>query len=135
MVRQNDAGPAGAGRSSAGQKLRKKNRHYNDRDRPYVPTAGLVAKPALPKSKHKTIIEWTENTDKKKKLEIEVGTSCRASDLILTLYKFTTNKNPNANFSFVPIGNPELSALCKELSREQGALAYIVSVRLILATT
>jgi hypothetical protein len=73
MVRQKDAGSAGAGRSSAGQKLRKKNRHYNDRDRPYIPTAGLVAKPTLPKSKHKTILEWTENTDKKKKLEIEVG--------------------------------------------------------------
>ena len=73
MVRQKDVGPAGAGRSSAGQKLRKKNRHYNDHDRPYVPTAGLVAKPAPPKSKHKTILEWTENTDKKKKLEIEVG--------------------------------------------------------------
>jgi hypothetical protein len=32
-----------------------------------------VARLAIPKSKHKTILEWTENKDKKKKLEIEVG--------------------------------------------------------------
>jgi hypothetical protein len=83
MVRQKDTGHAGAGRSSAAQKLRKKNRHYNDRDRPQIP--GLVARPALPKSKHKTILEWTENTDKKKKLEIEVGTCPRVrleSDIV-----------------------------------------------------
>jgi hypothetical protein len=73
MVRQKEGGPAGFGRTSAAQQNRKKNRHYHDRDRPYIPTTGLVARPALPKSKYKTILEWTENTDKKKKLEIEVG--------------------------------------------------------------
>jgi len=75
MVGHKDGGPAGAGRTSAIQKLRKKNRHYHDHDRPYIPTAGLVARPALPKSRYKTILEWTENTDKKEKLEIEVGST------------------------------------------------------------
>lgn len=36
-------------------------------------TAGLVAKLDVPKiSKHKTYFEFAENTDKKKKLEVEV---------------------------------------------------------------
>jgi hypothetical protein len=80
MVRQKEIVPTSAGRSSAAQKVRKKNRHYNDRDHPHIP--GLVARPALPKSKHKTILEWTENTDKKKKLEIEVCIRFCASDWI-----------------------------------------------------
>lgn len=68
MVRYKDAGPAAVGRSSAIQKYRKRNRHYYDRNRP----SALQAKPILPKSRHKTILEWAENADKKKKLDIEV---------------------------------------------------------------
>lgn len=51
------------------QKHKKKTRY----ERGNTPS-GLVARPAVPKLKHKTIFEWAENTDKKKKLEIEVGT-------------------------------------------------------------
>lgn len=54
-------------RSAAVQKHKKKSRH----ERGNTP-AGLVARPAVPKLKHKTVFEWAENTDKKKKLEIEV---------------------------------------------------------------
>jgi hypothetical protein len=73
MVRHKAASAAVAGRSSAIQKHRKRGRPFQDRDRPFIPTTELVARPAVPKSKHKTILEWTENKNKKKKLELEVG--------------------------------------------------------------
>ncbi|OIW27520.1 hypothetical protein CONLIGDRAFT_435850 [Coniochaeta ligniaria NRRL 30616] len=78
-----------------------------------LPT-GLVAKPdpAQTKSKHRSYFEFVENTNKKKKLEFTV----------------TTNREPPPGYEFVPIGNPALTAACKELSREQEAMIFIVSV-------
>ncbi|KAL1879116.1 hypothetical protein VTK73DRAFT_7340 [Phialemonium thermophilum] len=64
-----------------------------------------------PKSKHHTYFEFVENKDKKKKLEFQV----------------TTQRDPPPGFEFVPIGNPALTTACKELSREQDAMIFIVS--------
>ncbi|KAI1210321.1 uncharacterized protein F4807DRAFT_422890 [Annulohypoxylon truncatum] len=66
-----------------------------------------------PKMKHKTTFELVENSDKKKKLECEI----------------TTDRNPPPGFEFVPIGHPALSHMCKEISREQDAMIFIVSDR------
>ncbi|OTA57259.1 hypothetical protein K449DRAFT_386562 [Hypoxylon sp. EC38] len=66
-----------------------------------------------PKMKHKTTFELVENTDKKKKLEFQI----------------TTDRHPPPGFEFVPVGHPELSQMCKEMSREQGAMIFIVSDR------
>ena len=64
-------------------------------------------------SKLKSYFELHENTDKKdKKLETSV----------------TMDKDPPPGFSFVPVGNPELTKTCKELSRENGYMIFIVSV-------
>jgi hypothetical protein len=41
----------------------------------------------------------------------------------------TTQREPPPLFAFVPLGNPELTLKCKDLSRERGAMVYIVSVR------
>ncbi|QUC21892.1 uncharacterized protein UV8b_06133 [Ustilaginoidea virens] len=73
---------------------------------------GLVAKPAVPKSKHYTYFEFVENKDKKKK-KLE--------------YQITSDKTPPPGFEFVPIGNPVLTSACKELSREKDAMIFIVS--------
>ncbi|KAK3304254.1 uncharacterized protein B0T15DRAFT_234100 [Chaetomium strumarium] len=95
-----------------------KERHKRDRrgnlidwSAPLPP--GLVARPEKPKisSKHKSWFEFIENKDKKKKLEFE----------------FTEKREPPPGFEFVPIGNPALTTACKELSREQGAMIFIVT--------
>ncbi|KAK2607435.1 hypothetical protein N8I77_006107 [Diaporthe amygdali] len=62
-------------------------------------------------SKHKSYFQVFENHDKKeKKLELQI----------------TTDKTPPPGFEFVPIGNPELTQACKELSRERDAMIFIV---------
>ncbi|KAI0885296.1 uncharacterized protein GGS22DRAFT_163375 [Annulohypoxylon maeteangense] len=66
-----------------------------------------------PRMKHKTTFELVENSDKKKKLEFEI----------------TTDRNPPPGFEFVPLGHPALSHTCKEMSREQDAMIFIVSTR------
>ncbi|KAK3344016.1 hypothetical protein B0T25DRAFT_462838 [Lasiosphaeria hispida] len=95
-----------------------KDRHKRDRKgnvidwtAPLPP--GLVARPDRPQpnSKHKSYFEFIENKDKKKKLELE----------------FTSDHRPPPGFEFVPIGNPALTTACKELSREQGAMIFIVT--------
>ncbi|KIH95250.1 hypothetical protein SPBR_09256 [Sporothrix brasiliensis 5110] len=63
------------------------------------------------KSKHHSYYEIVENKDKKKKLEFEI----------------TSRRTPPPGFEFVPIGNPELTKTCKELSREHDAMIFIVS--------
>lgn len=75
----------------------------------------VVVKRPLPavKSKHRSYFELVENKDKKKKLE------CQS----------TCTTIPPPGFEYVPMGNPELTSLCKELSRERGLLIYVVSVR------
>ncbi|KAI1136672.1 hypothetical protein F5Y05DRAFT_390524 [Hypoxylon sp. FL0543] len=64
-----------------------------------------------PKMKHKTTFELVENTEKKKKLEFQI----------------TTDRRPPPGFEFVPVGHPRLSQMCKEMSREQDAMIFIVS--------
>ncbi|KAI2471784.1 hypothetical protein F4781DRAFT_385836 [Annulohypoxylon bovei var. microspora] len=66
-----------------------------------------------PKMKHKTTFELVQNSDKKKKLE----------------FKITTERYPPPGFEFVPVGHPALSHMCKEMSREQDAMIFIVSDR------
>ncbi|CAK7232606.1 hypothetical protein SCUCBS95973_008315 [Sporothrix curviconia] len=63
------------------------------------------------KSKHHSYYELVENKDKKKKLEFQI----------------TNKKTPPPGFEFVPISKSELTAACKELSREQDAMIFIVS--------
>ncbi|KAI0181467.1 hypothetical protein GGR52DRAFT_39643 [Hypoxylon sp. FL1284] len=68
-------------------------------------------KAAPPKLKHKTYFELVENADKKKKLE----------------FKITIETTPPPGFEFVPIGHPNLTQACKDLSRDQDAMIFIVS--------
>lgn len=42
-------------------------------------------------------------------------------------------KPPPPGFEFIPIGHPRLTQLCKELSREEDAMIFIVSVRIVVA--
>ncbi|OBT55895.1 hypothetical protein VE04_05036 [Pseudogymnoascus sp. 24MN13] len=72
----------------------------------------LIAAPVHAKLKYaNSYWEFTENKEKKKKLEFAI----------------TNDKTPPAGFTFVPVGNPELSRACKEVSREEGAMIFIVS--------
>ncbi|KAH9907991.1 hypothetical protein F4778DRAFT_456281 [Xylariomycetidae sp. FL2044] len=64
-----------------------------------------------PKIKHKSYFQSVLNADKKKKLEFQI----------------ITDKNPPPGFEFIPTGHPNLSSACKELSREQDAMIFIVS--------
>ncbi|KAI1873673.1 uncharacterized protein JN550_002942 [Neoarthrinium moseri] len=65
-----------------------------------------------PQMKHKSYFVIADNTDRKeKKLETKV----------------TVDRNPPPGFEFIAAGNPQLSKLCKELSREQDAMIFIVS--------
>ncbi|KAJ1338016.1 DUF2293 domain-containing protein [Microdochium nivale] len=64
-----------------------------------------------PRLKHRSYYESMQNTEKKKKLDFQI----------------LTNKEPPPGFEFIPAGHPELTQACKELSREQGALFFIVS--------
>lgn len=54
--------------------------------------------------------------------------SCRRERWVNLVAQVTTDTNPPPGFEFVPIGNPELTNACKELSREQEAMIFIVSV-------
>jgi len=75
--------------------------------------ADLVAKPTLPKPKYRSYFEFQENTEKKKKpLDIEV----------------TSSRKPPPGFTMVPVGHPELTSMCKEISREGGAMIFIITV-------
>ncbi|KAK4179925.1 hypothetical protein QBC36DRAFT_307742 [Triangularia setosa] len=96
-----------------------KSRHKKDRKGNTVDWAaplppGLVAIPDKPQlsKKYKTWYEAVENKNKKKRLEFE----------------FTQNRQPPPGMEFVPIGNPALTTLCKELSRERDAMIFIVTV-------
>lgn len=107
--------------------------------------SGLKAKPDRPQcsSKHRSWFEFIENKDKKKKLEIEVMTDRKLdiytpksgwhmyasqSNALANEQQFTENREPPPGFEFVPIGNPTLTTACKELSREHGAMIFIVTV-------
>lgn len=80
------------------------------------PRPDLVAAPVHAKLKYaNSYWEFTENKERKKK-QLE--------------FSITNDKTPPAGFTFVPVGNPELSKACKEVSREEGAMIFIVSVGL-----
>ncbi|OLN95366.1 hypothetical protein CCHL11_04745 [Colletotrichum chlorophyti] len=83
-----------------------------DRNAPLPP--GLVAmKPAnqITKIKHKSYFELIENKDKKEPLVFDI----------------TSNKQAPPGMKFIPIGNPELTEACKDISRKTGAMLYIVT--------
>ncbi|KAI4600633.1 hypothetical protein KJ359_000992 [Pestalotiopsis sp. 9143b] len=72
----------------------------------------LNARKSPPRMTHKSYFEIAENADRKaKKLETEV----------------TTKRTPPPGCQFIALGNPELTALCKDISREQEAMIFIVS--------
>ncbi|KAH0496273.1 hypothetical protein TgHK011_003644 [Trichoderma gracile] len=98
--------------AASGPKERHKRSQRSQYRDPYSPPRDrFVAKPPIPKSKHHSYFELVENKEKKKKLE----------------YQVTTESTPPPGFEFVPIGNPELTAACKEISREKDAMIFIVS--------
>ncbi|PTB40045.1 uncharacterized protein TrAFT101_004910 [Trichoderma asperellum] len=98
--------------AASGPKERHKRSQRSQYHHPYSPPPDTFkAKPSLPKSKHHSYFELVENKEKKKKLE----------------YQITTEKTPPPGFEFVPIGNPQLTAACKEISREKDAMIFIVS--------
>ncbi|KAH6688309.1 hypothetical protein F5X68DRAFT_275230 [Plectosphaerella plurivora] len=104
-------------RPSTGKEKHRRTIKEIKRNAPLPP--GLVARKAVPVSKHKTVLELVENKDfKKKPLDFENY----------------TQREPPPLFSFVPLGNPELTLKCKDLSRERGAMVYIVSTPTHMAT-
>jgi hypothetical protein len=107
------AAAAAASRPAGMHRHKQKNRNSGTGIAKALVVAELVAKPTAPKLKYKNSYwEFQENKEKKKKLEFQV----------------TDDKTPPAGFTFVPVGNPELTKMCKELSREEDALIFIVSV-------
>ncbi|GJD02008.1 hypothetical protein ColKHC_10833 [Colletotrichum higginsianum] len=83
-----------------------------DRSAPLPP--GLVAaKPvkAITNTKHQSYFEFIENKERKKPLLLEN----------------TTNTDPPPGMRYIPIGNPELTERCQDISRELGASVYIVT--------
>ncbi|KAK1988268.1 hypothetical protein LZ30DRAFT_50432 [Colletotrichum cereale] len=83
-----------------------------DRSAPLPP--GLVAaKPvnAIASNKHQSYFEFIENKERKKPLLLEN----------------TTNTDPPPGMRYIPIGNPELTERCQDISRELGASVYIVT--------
>ncbi|KAK3989834.1 hypothetical protein QBC44DRAFT_308170 [Cladorrhinum sp. PSN332] len=107
---------AGLGVANAKERHKKGVRRGNDLDWKAPLPPGLVARPDMPRvsSKHKSWFEFVENKDKKKKLEIQIMES----------------REPPPGYEFVPIGNPTLTTMCKEISRERGAMIFIVTSRL-----
>lgn len=73
----------------------------------------LKARPDVPtiNMKHRSYYEIVENEDKKKKLEV----------------KETNDPRPPPGFEFVPMGNPDLTQACKDISREKDAMVLIVT--------
>ncbi|KLU91195.1 hypothetical protein MAPG_09717 [Magnaporthiopsis poae ATCC 64411] len=111
--KKNKAAARASAAAGPAKKKQKKLRHNDRRITPGPLPPGVVARIPAPviTSKHRTYLEFVENKDKKKKLEFEV----------------TTAREPPPGFEFVPVGNPDLAQACKELSREQDAMIFIVS--------
>ncbi|KAM0599472.1 hypothetical protein ACHAP1_003119 [Verticillium nonalfalfae] len=108
MGREKRAGPAVV---TAKDKARK--RKEIDRKAP-LPSGLKAARDTS--TKYKSFFELVQNKDfKSKPLEFEK----------------TSKREPPPLFAFVPVGNPELAVACKELSRERGAMVYIVSTNRI----
>lgn len=125
---------AAASRPATQQRVKKQNKikqrkQHLRRHAGRGPNAGLNARLYNPISKkYHTYFEIAENHDKKKKLDFKVGETCDSTDSA-HVPQVTNDKTPPPGFTFVPVGNPDLNTLCKELSREQDALIFIVSVR------
>lgn len=96
------------------EQRKKEKKSYTARDWAAPVPSNLVAKLEVPKhsSKYQSYFEFADNPEKKeKKLE----------------FSLTNNVEPPPGFVFVPIGDPALTNACKELSREQEAMFFIVS--------
>ncbi|EEY17567.1 conserved hypothetical protein [Verticillium alfalfae VaMs.102] len=116
MGREKRAGPAVV---TAKDKARK--RKEIDRKAP-LPSGLKAARDTS--TKYKSFFELVQNKDfKSKPLEFEVPAY---ADDEASCPK-TSKREPPPLFAFVPVGNPELAVACKELSRERGAMVYIVS--------
>lgn len=113
------------------ERHKRAQRHANGSLSPQPPP-GLDAKRPLPKprDKHYSYFEFVENKDKKKKLECAVSQRQVLAPwhTLLTSSQNIATSIPPQGYSFIPLGHPELTKLCKELSREQGVKIYIVSV-------
>jgi len=138
MGRDKKPGPLPGGQA---KERHRKNARDLDWSKP-IP-AGLKAQPDMPtvKSKHKSYLEFVENTDKQeKKLEFQVGRQGRSRGKAPSsplrpprlwdspFPQVTYSKEPPPGFEFVPIGNPELTKACKDISRDQEAMIFIVTV-------
>ncbi|EPE03186.1 hypothetical protein F503_01522 [Ophiostoma piceae UAMH 11346] len=101
-----DAGPSERAKEAHKKRLRSQSLGAH-------PHATLNARPEVPSIniKHRSYYEIVENQNKKKKLEV----------------KETNHRTPPPGFEFVPIGNPDLTTACKEISREQDAMVFIVT--------
>ncbi|KAH8899539.1 hypothetical protein GQ53DRAFT_314951 [Thozetella sp. PMI_491] len=114
MGKNKKAGPGPPAGQNAKDRHNKERKQRATIDWTIPAPAELVARPNRPQPnpRHKSYMEFVENSDKKKKLE----------------YRHTHDPQPPPGFEFVPVGNPDLTAKCKELSREQEVLMFIVSI-------
>lgn len=98
---------------AAKNKVTKPGRSRDYHRRVEGPRVDLPARLQLGKPTFKSYFEFQENKDKQdKRLDTSV----------------TRDKNPPPGFSFVPVGNPELTKKCKDISREREHMIFIVSV-------
>jgi hypothetical protein len=58
---------------------------------------------------------------------VERQADSRYCVVLTSISQVTGKKSPPPGFEFVPIGNPELTSACKELSRDKDAMIFIVS--------
>ncbi|TQS37939.1 hypothetical protein Golomagni_01568 [Golovinomyces magnicellulatus] len=101
-------------RSKKIEQRKKEKKAYTAQDWAAPIPSNLVAKLDVPKvkTKYQSYFEFADNPEKKqKKLE----------------FKVTNNVKPPPEYVFVPIGDPALTNACKELSRENEAMVFIVS--------
>lgn len=59
---------------------------------------------------------------------VPTGNSPIQATLNADFIQYTEKKEAPPGFEFVPIGNPALTTACKEISREQDAMVFIVTV-------
>lgn len=130
--------PARAGKSKEERRLRKMEQRRREKAK-ITPSqwaapapSHLVGKREVPKvkSKYQSYFEFTENTEKKKKLEFRASICFIVSGCVLISPQVTNDTNPPPGFAFVPIGDPQMTNMCKDLSRTRDAMIFIVSVRL-----
>lgn len=86
------------------------------------------------KSKHHSYLEVVENVNKKNPLDVQVWSAylLLLVEHWLTKEQHTQDSTPPPGYAFLGIGKPELTQTCRDMSRERGAMVFIVSVRVIL---